>query len=362
VEPTLTAEPTSFAAAQEPFVETPAARAAETFVRPSGDVFDETAFEEPVFEFAPAPELATESLVDLVAADNDAVDEETGIDEPGEDEIVIDLSEDIAEISPEASDEELFDGERIGVYTMPSFDEEFMIDDDAPIAATARVAAVEDAATELPLDIAEFDDDEIAAFAAFEPEPIVAVAKPEERVAPIVAEVVPAAVIDLPEVAPVAAQARDDGWISMGLRHVWAWPTLEGVAAESPSPLAALEEFSDVLAAAAPLPRPPVALPRPHVVPAAPKADHMEWAELIASLRQDIERRRNQPAPAPPVARPMHPAPAAVHNDLRPKRRSTPVQDEWGFFDPHQCGFAALLEKLDQITDTDDDGDGRRPA
>jgi hypothetical protein len=29
------------------------------------------------------------------------------------------------------------------------------------------------------------------------------------------------------------------------------------------------------------------------------------------------------------------------------------VQDEWGFFDPAKCGFAALLEKLDEISDED---------
>jgi len=37
----------------------------------------------------------------------------------------------------------------------------------------------------------------------------------------------------------------------------------------------------------------------------------------------------------------------------RPKRRPTakPIKDEWGLFDPAQCGFAALLAKLDEITD-----------
>jgi hypothetical protein len=30
------------------------------------------------------------------------------------------------------------------------------------------------------------------------------------------------------------------------------------------------------------------------------------------------------------------------------------VQDEWGFFDPSQCGFTALLSKLDEITTTDE--------
>jgi hypothetical protein len=33
------------------------------------------------------------------------------------------------------------------------------------------------------------------------------------------------------------------------------------------------------------------------------------------------------------------------------KTPSRPVQDEWGLFDPAQCGFAALLSKLDEITD-----------
>ncbi len=42
----------------------------------------------------------------------------------------------------------------------------------------------------------------------------------------------------------------------------------------------------------------------------------------------------------------------------RTQRTSKPVQDEWGFFDPLQCGFAALLDKLEEITKDDD----RKPA
>ena len=41
----------------------------------------------------------------------------------------------------------------------------------------------------------------------------------------------------------------------------------------------------------------------------------------------------------------------------RAQSRHKPIQDEWGFFDPEQCGFAALLAKLDEILETDD-----RPA
>jgi len=339
--------------------EVPAAPAPETPAQPAASGFDE-----PEFEFAPSPELATAPLAQLDAHPIDAPTEESGDADEISDDIVIDLSSDIEEIAPEIeSEEELFDGERIGVYTMPSFDEEFRIDDDEPVAARTfsarpRPESVKELEPLEPLDIAEFEDDEtLAAFRAIDgPAPIAAAMKPiVEPAAPIAADPV-----EVTTVVPAVAQRRDDGWVALGLRHVWAWPALEGVDVESKSALATIQEFANALAAPA-APKPAVALPKPHVVAPAPKADHMEWAELIASLRQDIERRRNQPVP-PPVARPR-PAPAAVRNhEAHPERKSTPVQDEWGFFDPHQCGFAALLEKLDQITDSDDDADGRRPA
>ena len=46
-------------------------------------------------------------------------------------------------------------------------------------------------------------------------------------------------------------------------------------------------------------------------------------------------------------------APADTDTDFG----APPVQDEWGFFDPSKCGFSALLDKLDEITD-----DGRQPT
>jgi CheY-like chemotaxis protein len=39
----------------------------------------------------------------------------------------------------------------------------------------------------------------------------------------------------------------------------------------------------------------------------------------------------------------------------RRPNKPTPVQDEWGFFDPNQCGFEALLARLDAIAAKDDD-------
>ena len=62
------------------------------------------------------------------------------------------------------------------------------------------------------------------------------------------------------------------------------------------------------------------------------------------------------PESAVVVAPPKLAAPAAKKRAA--KQKPKPVQDEWGFFDPDQCGFAALLAKLDEITeqhDADDD-------
>jgi len=62
-----------------------------------------------------------------------------------------------------------------------------------------------------------------------------------------------------------------------------------------------------------------------------------DWVQLIESLRVDVERRRSEKASGPPKTARMTP--------------TRPVQDEWGLFDPAQCGFAALLAKLDEITE-----------
>jgi len=77
-----------------------------------------------------------------------------------------------------------------------------------------------------------------------------------------------------------------------------------------------------------------------------------------------LARRRHQPPAAAALAavlakrpteprRPAEPrAPAEpVPIQSRRPRKATPAQDEWGFFDPQQCGFAALLAKLDEFSD-----------
>lgn len=104
-----------------------------------------------------------------------------------------------------------------------------------------------------------------------------------------------------------------------------------------------------------------------------------EWVELIESLRQDIERLKAERIAPMSAAAPREEGPAAiqapdagsptrvvsgVHTPKRPffatKKAPRPVQDEWGLFDPDQCGFASLLAKLSEVTEGNDGGGSSR--
>jgi hypothetical protein len=131
---------------------------------------------------------------------------------------------------------------------------------------------------------------------------------------------------------------------------------------------------------------PPLALEAPDAAPAssgppaagAPAAAREPWVELIESLRQDIERLRLEREAAgsqadrtrptsrvvtsfdeaksrvrPRVTVPQLRMPDPARPNARPTRKR-PVQDQWGLFDPEQCGFAALLAKLDEISARDE--------
>jgi hypothetical protein len=407
-------------AAYEPFVferaEYVAPPAPESFAAP-----DEPAFE---FAFASEPVFAMEPSREIVGAGADPEPaDETG-EEIDDSEIVIDLTDDIEGISPEPAVEAVFDGEPMGVYTMPSFDDE-------PFQIGAEFEARPLSQFEEP-SVSRFRPDVIvginanptrrfdthARVDAIPPaEPVLEEFLDESEIVEDFAAAAAAPIVDDVAVAaspsasqhmeswpgeqdvPAPVQKRDAGREMTGLRNAWAWPTIEGVNVEPP-PLVSLEEFSETLAPAAPVRQPAAAAPakpaavapakpvaaapakpaaaapeKPSVAaapkpsPAAPaaKPDHMEWAELVASLRQDIERRRNQPAAAantaaapPPAPRQHTPAPHVA--EVPRKRKATPVQDEWGFFDPEQCGFAALLAKLDEFSDGAEEKDVRQPS
>jgi len=113
--------------------------------------------------------------------------------------------------------------------------------------------------------------------------------------------------------------------------------------------------------------------PQKHHSTTAITAEPKAWLDIIEALRRDAAQLQTPPAPieaaSPEADRQPEPAPSpaegptvahaqdASHTDSLRKRRKRanggPAQDEWGFFDPDQCGFAALIEKLEEITDAE---------
>jgi hypothetical protein len=77
--------------------------------------------------------------------------------------------------------------------------------------------------------------------------------------------------------------------------------------------------------------------------PAAGARSEQEWVALVESLRHDVERIRTERADKP--------APRTAPDPSSRPRKPKPAQDEWGLFDPEQCGFAALLAKLEEVTE-----------
>jgi len=92
----------------------------------------------------------------------------------------------------------------------------------------------------------------------------------------------------------------------------------------------------------------------PQKIQPAGEPDESDWLDVVEGLRRDVERLDAAPVAAPWPARPVKKAPAPR------KLKGKPVQDEWGFFDPEQCGFAALLAKLDEVTRSNDPAQRRR--
>ena len=73
-----------------------------------------------------------------------------------------------------------------------------------------------------------------------------------------------------------------------------------------------------------------------HVNPSPRKSEERPGSD-DSSLRRSPKPRKN--APQPPQTRTAN---------------GSPVQDEWGIFDPNQCGFSALVDKLDEVADPQD--------
>jgi CheY-like chemotaxis protein len=148
---------------------------------------------------------------------------------------------------------------------------------------------------------------------------------------------------------------EDDNYIELDLsefldeagRSVEAAPgvsaAIETEAAETAAPVceepAGVEAPAEAIDTAAPVPA---------------EGEEDDWLEVVAALRRDVQRLDAAPAAAR--------APKPLKKLPRKPLKGKPVQDEWGFFDPEQCGFAALLAKLDEVTATDDPGRRRKRA
>jgi hypothetical protein len=97
---------------------------------------------------------------------------------------------------------------------------------------------------------------------------------------------------------------------------------------------AALPDLESDLAAASP----------PRAVPQVlPEMEDEETPRAKARRRsaQDESRKSRKRSNKRPPAKP-------------PKPNPRPVQDEWGMFDPARCGFAAVVQKLNEVTDEEE--------
>jgi len=283
----------------------------------------------------------------------------------------LDLSSALDSQAPPADGQNVYDGEPFGTYTLPPFDEvraeaaasldtplpidtpavfdrpmaqsvdESSIDVDEPILLEEPIVfdepfmLAEPIVFEPPAIFESFEFEAAESLAVFEPP--VAIESPLAFQAPPVQEsskVVERAAVQPPPVeapraaasasrsappaaakparvakAPVAFERREVLELAapVGLTPWRAWPPIEGVPIEVPG------------------------------IAAVAKADVPDWKELMASLRQDMERRRTEEHRPPATRKPR-------------SKTEKPAVDEWGLFDPEQCGFSALLAKLDEIT------------
>jgi hypothetical protein len=77
------------------------------------------------------------------------------------------------------------------------------------------------------------------------------------------------------------------------------------------------------------------------------------WDDNGSRPSHYVDRHRSD---MPMIARPIQtdePSPDLLPMAVVQASTAPPVMDEWGLFDPAKCGFSALLDKLDEITEED---------
>lgn len=172
--------------------------------------------------------------------------------------------------------------------------------------------------------------------AAVVPEPVASapVTAPEPALCAAADEILEFAAEEIPVLAvdgaPVPAD-EDEAWVAVPLDAIVEAPGASMDLPEAPSAdedvwvLTPIPEMEELFVA-------PVVQTPAEATMTLPVADVPRVAEVLK-------------APEPPAQS------SPKKKAGRPKKK--PAQDEWGFFDPDQCGFAALLDKLDQITENE---------
>ena len=225
-------------------------------------------------------------------------------------ESLIDLSDELAAMSDEEVDDGLVDGEPAGLYTISAETDAAEIEtfNLAPAILEPQAIALSARADEVQLEVFDLLP------AILEPPVIGPDASSEIEATPL------ERFGESPEPPPTAVEP----WVPLSPTAGRRWPAIEGMPVETP----------------------------------AARTEHPDWIELVASLRQDLEHRRVEPAQArvhPIAARPSDSgatdAGPTAKKHQRHAKKLKPIQDEWGFFDPEQCGFSTLLAKLEEITE-----------
>lgn len=128
-----------------------------------------------------------------------------------------------------------------------------------------------------------------------------------------------------PEPATATESQEDD---TPEMRSEW----MSGSAAQSPSP-ALMPEDSPLPLSVIEAPVAPAAHRERVIATLAPAGPQMPAVNVAVAVSVNVGSAVNMVTP---------------RRSKRP-RKAQAVQDEWGFFDPNQCGFPALIAKLDEI-------------
>jgi len=180
-----------------------------------------------------------------------------------------------------------------------------------------------------------------------------------------------------PGTSPGNGVPMHEGWPSPDSSDSGLWPTLDEDGGRGPSTF--IEDPTPARPAVSASPEP---VQPSGTSSASPKqSGRPEWLDMVESLRNDVQQLQtdwgaptmigpnlsvsqldNVPDQAAhfetemaalPVSAPAPEKPRAKGKNPRPAKKKKHPRDEWGFFDPEQCGFAALLTKLEEITDDD---------